>query len=52
MPKAKKKLAHKKHPKTAKPVAVGIKTNMEIEIVFTKADLPLLKKAVKTLEKL
>ncbi|MFC1454844.1 hypothetical protein ACFLQI_02015 [Candidatus Undinarchaeota archaeon] len=52
MPKPNKKLSHKKHPKTSKPVAVGIKTNMEIELVFTKADLPLLRKAVKTLETL
>ncbi|MFH1786955.1 MAG: hypothetical protein ABH829_04885 [archaeon] len=51
MPKSKKKLYHKKHPTTAKPIAVGIKSNMEIEIVFSKEDLPLLKKAIKTLEK-
>ena len=49
---AKKKLSHKRHSKTAKPVGVGVKTSMEVEFVFKKSDLPLLKKAVAILEKL
>lgn len=45
----KKKLRHKKQKRRTK--AVGIRTSMDIEIDFTRADLPLLKRAVRLLER-
>lgn len=46
-----KRISHKKDVKRKRTVAVGIKDNMELEFVFTKKDLPVLKKAVQILEK-
>ncbi len=46
-----KRISHKKDVRKKKTVAVGIKEEMDIEVVFTKKDLPMLKKAVQILEK-
>lgn len=53
MPKTTQKRAiHKASHKHGKGTAgVAVKSNMEMEIVFTRADLSLLRKTIKILEK-
>jgi len=38
------------HARKAGAAHVGVKTKMEIDMVFDKADLPMLRRAVKLLE--
>ena len=50
MPKAKHKATHKVSHRHGKNTAgVAVKSSMDLEIVFTKADLPLLRKTIRIL---
>jgi len=52
MPKTKShKISHRmQHAKKARAAHVGVKTKMEIDMVFDKSDLPMLRRAIKLLE--
>jgi len=55
MPNAKnKRIIHRishRHDTKKKTAGVSVKTSMDMDIIFTKKDLPLLKKTIRILEK-